>query len=157
MHDQLLNITPVPLGTPGCTHQGAESDQIAAISPRRLRRGVPGQARREPVWRVPDRHQTQRAALDWSHDPLSGEEKTLLRRLAAFAGGWMLEAAEVVCAGGGIEAGDVLAMLARLVDQSLIQAEEQGGQVRYCLLDTIWQYAHQRLATAEHWASSSPR
>ena len=94
---------------------------------------------------APSRQRTLRAAIDWSHDLLSEPERALLRRSAVFAGGWTLEAAEAVCAGSGIEAGDILGLLASLVDKSLVQGEERGGQVRYRLLETIRQYAEAKL------------
>jgi predicted ATPase/DNA-binding SARP family transcriptional activator len=90
------------------------------------------------------RHQTLRAAMDWSYDLLSEEERVLFRRLAVFAGGWTLEAAEAVCAGEGLAAGDVLEVLSHLVDKSLV-AVRQDGQTRYRLLETIRHYAHEKL------------
>jgi predicted ATPase len=94
------------------------------------------------------RQQTLRGSIDWSYDLLSEPERALLRRLAAFAGGWTLEAAEAVCAGGGVEAGDVLDLLTRLVDKSLVAAQtDEGGEVtRYGLHETIRQYAAEKLA-----------
>jgi len=95
------------------------------------------------------RHQTLRAAIDWSYELLSTAEQRLFQRLAVFAGGWTLEAAETVCAGHGIEAGEVLDVLSRLVDKSLVLAEPgTGGTVRYCFLETIRQYAVERLQQA---------
>jgi non-specific serine/threonine protein kinase len=90
------------------------------------------------------RQQTLRAAVDWSYDLLSQGERALLRRLSVFAGGWTLAAAESVCAGGGLESGDVLDLLPQLVDKSLIVAEGRGGETRYGLLETIRQYARDR-------------
>jgi non-specific serine/threonine protein kinase len=93
-----------------------------------------------------ERHQTLRAAVDWSYALLSDPERTLFARLSVFAGGWTLEAAEAVGAGGGIEASGVLELLARLVDKSLVVADEQpGGTARYRLLETLRQYAQERL------------
>jgi predicted ATPase/class 3 adenylate cyclase len=97
------------------------------------------------------RQQTLRALVDWSHDLLSEGERILLCRLSVFAGGWTLEAAEAVCAGEGIEADEVLDLLGGLVDQSLVLAEElpatsrAAGEVRYRLLETIRQYAAEKL------------
>ncbi|MGH2404262.1 MAG: tetratricopeptide repeat protein, partial [bacterium] len=90
-------------------------------------------------------HQTLRAAVDWSHELLSGEERVLFRRLAVFAGGFSLEAAEAVCADGDIGAGDVLDLVARLADKSLVITEEVVGDVRYRLLETIRAYSRERL------------
>src|SRR5215210_2497404 len=80
------------------------------------------------------RQQTLRGAIDWSHELLSDAERVLFRRLAVFVGGWTLEAAEAVCSGGGIETGEVLDLLAQLVDKSLVLAEERAGRVRYRFL-----------------------
>jgi predicted ATPase len=94
------------------------------------------------------RHRTLRALIDWSHDLLAEPERTLLRRLSVFAGGWTLEAAEAVCAGGAIATEDVLELLARLVDTSLVVVDEPGGEARYRLLETIRQYAAEQLRGA---------
>jgi non-specific serine/threonine protein kinase len=94
-----------------------------------------------------ERHQTLQAALDWSYDLLTPAERTLFARLAVFAGGFTLEAAEAVGAGAGIASPAVLDLLTRLVDQSLVGAEAQpDGTARYRLLETLRQYARQRLA-----------
>src|SRR5207249_1063906 len=112
---------------------------------------------------LPARQRTLRAALDWSWDLLDGTERTLLGRLAVFAGGWTLAAAEVVCAGEGLEAerpdgSDVLPSLATwavldglgaLVERSLVQVDEAGeGEGRYRLLETVRHYAAERLAAS---------
>ena len=94
---------------------------------------------------APTRQQTLRAALDWSHDLLGAEEQALFRRLAAFAGGFDLAAAEAVCAEDPIGTADVLDLLARLVDKSLVLAEERDGHGRYRLLEPVRQYARERL------------
>lgn len=94
----------------------------------------------------PARHKTLRAAIDWSYDLLDEAERMLFRRLAVFAGGWTLEAAEVVCRGEGPGVGAVLHGLTRLVDQSLVVAEEGSGrEFRYHFLETIREYAQARL------------
>ncbi len=93
------------------------------------------------------RHQTLEAALDWSHALLSEPERALLRRLAVFAGGFSLEAAEAVCAFAAD--GNAVDRLCRLVDKSLVVAEGGGaGAVRYRLLEPIRQYAAERLVAA---------
>lgn len=94
---------------------------------------------------VPPRQQTLRAAIDWSYDLLSDAEKTLLCRLAVFAGGWTLEWAERVCAGDGIEARAILDLLASLVDKSLVIVEERNAAARYRFLESVHEYAAERL------------
>lgn len=95
------------------------------------------------------RQQTLRALIDWSHDLLSGPERVLLRRLSVFAGGWTLEAAETVCANAGKNAmllHDVLDVLTQLANKSLVVVErELGEETRYRLLETIRQYAREKL------------
>ncbi len=92
------------------------------------------------------RQQTLRATVDWSYDLLSEAERVLFRRLAVFAGGWTLEAAEEVCADEVLLRQHVLELLAALVAKSLVHAEERGGAERYRLLEPIRQYAAARLA-----------
>ena len=92
------------------------------------------------------RQQTLTAALDWSYALLSESERRVLLRLSIFADGATLEAAEAVCAGQGAEAGEVLDLLSRLADKSLVVVDRpDGGEVRYRLLETIRQYAHEKL------------
>src|SRR5215212_1423649 len=92
-----------------------------------------------------DHHRTLRTAMDWSHELLSEEEKALFGRLSVFAGGFVLEAAEAVCAGDGLEGGEVLDLLASLVDKSLVLFEERARETRYRLLETVRQYAAEQL------------
>jgi len=91
------------------------------------------------------RQQTLRALIDWSYDLLTEPEKALFRRLAVFVGGWALEAAEAICSGDGVEPNEVLDLLTQLVDKSLVIAEEKNGTVRYHRLETIRQYAREKL------------
>ncbi|HEY1345639.1 MAG TPA: DUF4062 domain-containing protein [Streptosporangiaceae bacterium] len=101
-----------------------------------------------------ERHHTLRAAIDWSYGLLTGPEQRLLARLAVFAGGATLVAAEGVCGGDGIDLDAVLELLAALVARSLVVAEEHGPQGRYRLLEPIRQYGEERLAAAgetEQW------
>lgn len=105
------------------------------------------------------RQQTLRATLDWSYALLSPAEASLFRRLAVFAGSFSLEAVEAVCAAPGEERGETLDALARLVDKSLVLAQERAGAVYYRLLEVIRQYAREKLAAsaedtsayARHW------
>ena len=92
------------------------------------------------------RQQTLRALIDWSHDLLSERERMLLRRLAVFAGGWTLEAAEAVCADELLDRQEVADLLGCLVDRSMVEAEVGGA--RYRLLQTVRQYAQDRLDEA---------
>ena len=95
------------------------------------------------------RQQTLRATLDWSYQLLSASERTVLRQLAVFAGGWQLEAAEAVCCGADEEAVDVLQILTQLVEKSLVEVTRESGQeIRYYLLGTIRQYAQEKLRDA---------
>jgi predicted ATPase/class 3 adenylate cyclase len=96
--------------------------------------------------RAIERHQTLRAAIDWSFELLSEPEQCLLARLAVFAGGCTLEATEAVCAGDPIEVGEVFELLASLVARSLVVADDTGRDTRYRLLETIRQYGEERLA-----------
>ena len=91
------------------------------------------------------RQQTLRALIDWSHNLLGEAERTVLRRLSVFAGGWTIEAAEAVGAGEGVDGSDVLDLLTQLVNKSLVMFEERTGQARYRMLETIRQYAREKL------------
>jgi predicted ATPase len=95
-----------------------------------------------------ERHQTLRAAIDWSYDLCSLPEQRLLARLSVFAGGCTLEAVEAVCAGDPIDPEDVVGALANLVARSLVVADHTGLDARYLLLETIRQYGEERLAEA---------
>ena len=92
------------------------------------------------------RQQTLRASIDWSYDLLTDSERALLRRLAVFAGGWTLEAAEAVGADGEMEKGDVLELLTDLVDKSLVTVEAVSA--RYAMLETVREYSQERLDEA---------
>jgi predicted ATPase/DNA-binding SARP family transcriptional activator/Tfp pilus assembly protein PilF len=94
------------------------------------------------------RHRTLQAAIEWSHDLLSEAEQICLRRLAVFAGGCTLEAAEAVCPGGPLAPDLVFETVTSLVDRSLLTVEERLGSMRYGMLESIHQYARQRLAKA---------
>lgn len=92
------------------------------------------------------RQQTLRALIDWSYDLLNESEKALLNRLSVFAGGWTLEAAEPVCSGEPLEDWEVLTLLTSLCDKSLVVTDEQNEATRYRLLETVRQYAQDRLS-----------
>src|SRR5262249_34091609 len=91
------------------------------------------------------RQQTLRATVDWSYALLTELERVLLRRLSAFAGGGSLEAAEAGCAGGEIPQYEVLDLMTHLINKSLVQADESGAEARYRMLETIRQYAAEKL------------
>ncbi|HEX8917994.1 MAG TPA: tetratricopeptide repeat protein, partial [Chloroflexota bacterium] len=92
------------------------------------------------------RQQTLRAAMDWSYSLLAPVEQALLRRLAVFSGGFSLEAAESVCTGGDLAAGEVLDRLGGLIEKSLLTLHDRDAASRYGMLETIRQYARERLA-----------
>ncbi|MCC7144732.1 MAG: tetratricopeptide repeat protein [Candidatus Eisenbacteria bacterium] len=100
------------------------------------------------------RQQTLRALIDWSYDLLKEAERELLLRLSVFIGGWTLETAEAVTAGEGVDDWEVLDLLSSLVDKSLVVYDEQAAGPRYRLLETVRQYARDRLlesGRAEAW------
>jgi non-specific serine/threonine protein kinase len=97
---------------------------------------------------APSRQQTLRATLDWSHRLLSEPEQVFFRRLAVFAGGLDLEAAEEVCSGDGLELQTILGLLRQLAMKSLIAVERRDGERRYRLLESVQQYAALRLREA---------
>lgn len=109
-------------------------DQIAARLDRRFQLLTKGSPAALP------RHQTLRATIDWSFDLLSQAERNLFRRLAVFAGGWTLAAVQSISLDHQTQP-----TLLRLVDKSLVVAEERSGVTRYRLLDTIREYARERL------------
>jgi predicted ATPase/DNA-binding CsgD family transcriptional regulator len=91
------------------------------------------------------RQQTLRASVDWSHALLTEPERVLFRRLAAFVGGFDLEAAQAIAGGGDVERYQVLDQLTLLVDKSLVVADDGQGRTRYRLLETVRQYALEKL------------
>ena len=91
------------------------------------------------------RQQTLRAVVDWSYDLLFEDERRLFARLSVFAGGCDLDAAEAVCADDQVPAGEVLDLLSRLVDKSLVTAPNAGRDARFIQLQTLWQYGRDRL------------
>lgn len=93
-------------------------------------------------------HQTLRLTMDWSYDLLLRDEAVMLRCLSVFAAGFNLEAAEAVCSRPAVSVGDVLDLLQQLVDRSLVGVEDQAGQVRYRMLETVSDYARDKLTAA---------
>lgn len=100
------------------------------------------------------RQQTLVSTLDWSYDLLSTKERKVFQRLSTFAGGATLKAAEVVCSGGNVDTGDVLEKLSQLVDKSLVLTDTfESGETRYHMLETIREYAHEKLAQSVEWGT----
>jgi predicted ATPase/class 3 adenylate cyclase len=98
---------------------------------------------KSPARDLPTRQQTLRGAIDWSYNLLSAEEQDLFRRLAVFVSGSTLEAIHAVCGPG--EAGDVLTGLESLMDKSLVRQSDERGESRFTMLETIREYAAERL------------
>src|SRR5437763_1949464 len=94
------------------------------------------------------RHRTLQAAIDWSHELLAEPSRILFRRLAVFAGGFTLEAAEKVCGFGSLRESSVLDELGELVDQSLVQVYDTAAGTRYAMLDTVRAYGQGQLVAA---------
>lgn len=117
-------------------------EQIAARLDDRLRLLTGGSRTVMP------RQQTLRAAIDWSFSLLSEQERILFRRLSVFVGGWTFEAAENVCAGDGLDALDILELLSQLVTKSLVITEMRDDETRYRMLETIREYAFEKLRDA---------
>jgi non-specific serine/threonine protein kinase len=91
------------------------------------------------------RQQTLRALIDWSYDLLTENERLLLRRLSVFVGGWTLGAAEEVCSGDGIESDQILDLMSQLVNKSLVAVEKSQVEPRFRILETVRQYAREKL------------
>jgi predicted ATPase len=111
---------------------------------------------------LPERQRTLRNTLDWSFGLLSADEQAMLARLSVFAGSFGLPAAEAVCGHGGDAphpgpAGPVMDTLGSLVDSSLLRAETRGGAPRFSLLETIREYALDRLRDSGSWKETHDR
>ncbi len=91
-------------------------------------------------------HQTLRAAIDWSYGLLIEEERVLFRRLSVFASSWSLEAAESICTGESLKQDDIFALLSHLVDKSLVNVEAKNDTSRFQMLETIREYAREKLS-----------
>ena len=135
---QRLDGIPLALELAAARVRALSVEQIAARLSDRFRLLTGGDRTALP------RQQTLRALIDWSYDLLTDQERVLFRRLAVFAGGFTIEAAEAVGAGGDVNRMDVLALLTNLVEKSLVVPDPEGGRYRY--LETVRQYARERLA-----------
>jgi tetratricopeptide (TPR) repeat protein len=136
---QQLDGIPLAIELAAARVRGLTVQQIASHLDERFRLLTGGSRAALP------RHQTLRGLIEWSYDLLSETERTLFRRLTVFSGGWTLDAAVTVCADSALDRHGVADVLGRLVDKSLVLADEQGGDVRYRLLETIRQYGLERL------------
>jgi predicted ATPase len=103
---------------------------------------------------APTRQQTLRATLDWSYDLLSADERIVFRRLSVFVESCSLDAAEAVCSTTDIARDDVLNLVQRLVDQSMVIAEKRDGTARYRLLEPVRHYAHGLLVSHGEWEAA---
>ena len=103
------------------------------------------------------RQQTMRALIDWSYDLLSQREQLLFRALSIFAGSFTINATIAICANGMIAEEDVLDELASLVDKSLVLAEPSDDTMRYRLLESMRQYARERLVECEEFEAVAIR
>ncbi len=136
---QRLDGIPLAIELAAARAQGLSIEQIATRLDDRFRLLTGGSRTALP------RQQTLRALIDWSYDLLADPERMMFRRLAIFSGGWTLEAAEAICSCNHVEDIGVMDLLLRLVDKSLVVADKQDGAARYRMLETIRQYARDRL------------
>lgn len=137
-----LDGLPLALELAAARLRALTPDQIAARLDDRFRLLTTGNRAALP------RQQTLRAAIDWSYSLLDEGERTLFARLSVFRGSFTIEAVEAVGAGDPIAADEVLDLLSSLVEQSLVEVIEAGGHARYRLLETMRQYAEERLVEA---------
>ncbi len=106
---------------------------------------------------LPERQRTMRSTLDWSHDLLTEEERVLFRRLSVFSGGFTLEAAEGVCAFGESIPEDILELLGRLIEQSLVTVHRDTESPRYGMLEPVRQYGLEKLEKCGEIAATRER
>jgi tetratricopeptide (TPR) repeat protein len=104
-----------------------------------------------------ERQQTLRALVDWSYDLLNEQEQCVLARLGVFAGGFDLGAAEEVCGAEPLDSLDVLDLLGSLVEKSLVMLDESGETARYRMLETIRDYAGEKLKLGDEQAAVAER
>ena len=108
--------------------------------------------------RAEPRQQTLQAMVDWSYALLSTTERQVFTRLGVCAGGISLDGAEIICSGGPVDSLDVLDLVGRLVDKSLVLADhDEGGTPEFRLLETLRAYALDRLGHGEEWEDAHRR
>ncbi len=151
-----LDGIPLAIELAAARIRGLSAEQISERLDDRVRLLTAGSRTALP------RQQTLRATIEWSYDLLSEAERVLLRRLAVFVSDWTLEAAEEICAGTEVPTGstmsptqvaggiavtkpEVMDLLLRLVDKSLVVPEERAGQARYHMLESIRELAGDKL------------
>jgi non-specific serine/threonine protein kinase len=139
-----LDGIPLALELAAVRVRSVSVDELAARLDQRFRLLTGGSRAALP------RQQTLRATIDWSYQLLTPEERLLFARVSVFASSWTLEAAEAVCGGRGIQPDDVVDLVLRLVEKSLVAPEEQPDHAqRYGLLQTLRQYGREQLVAAE--------
>jgi predicted ATPase/class 3 adenylate cyclase len=121
--------------------------RVRSLTPTELRERLGDHLRllRASGRRGAERHRSLRAAVDWSYQLLTGEERCLFDRLSVFAGGFDLAAVEAICAGPPLDGADVFEVLASLVDKSMVIADRAAAGTRYRLVETLRQFAAERL------------
>lgn len=136
---QRLDGIPLAIELAAARVKALSVEQIAARLDDRFRLLTGGSRTALP------RQQTLRAMMDWSYELLNERERSLFRRLSAFAGGFTLEAAEAICADEQIPSYEIIDLLTNLVSKSLVIFEERDEEARYKLLETVRQYARDKL------------
>ena len=133
--------------------------RVRMLSPQRIALELDDRLRllAGPARAVAPRHQTLRASIDWSHELCCEQERILLRRLSVWTGGFTLAGAEAVCTKEPLNRREVMNLLAGLIDKSLVDTEQHGDEVRYGMLETIRQYAEERLADAGEVTATQER
>jgi predicted ATPase/DNA-binding XRE family transcriptional regulator len=143
-----LDGIPLALELAAVRVRGMSVDELAARLDQRFRLLTGGSRTALP------RQQTLRATIDWSYQLLTPEERLLFARLSVFASSWTLDAAEAVCGGRGIQRDDVVDLVLRLVDKSLVVPEEEtDGAQRYGMLQTLRQYGREQLVATDEAAT----
>src|SRR5258706_4358117 len=135
-----LDGSPLAIDLAAARVKGLNVEQVAARLDDRFRLLNAGNRVAFP------RQHTLRATIDWSYNLLSEAECILLSRLSVFAGSWSLDAASFVCSTGAVGQSDVPALLSNLADKSLVIVEEYDSEIRYRFLETIREYAREKLS-----------